>query len=143
MPRFMLNDQHWVKLSPIFMQQDIYHKPNLRLTVEAILYRMRVGCPWRDLPPEFGRWNSLYKRYNDWSAKGVFQSIFRTLSADSDTEWVFIEGSYVKAHQHSAGAASHDQQTLVSPDQTFASTDFLDYLSRPFSLIRIGIIMVL
>ena len=112
MPRFMLNDQHWAKLAPIFMQQDIYHKPNLRLTVEAMLYRMRVGCPWRDLPAEFGRWNSLYKRYSDWSAKGIFQIIFRTLSVDSDTEWVFIDGSYVKAHQHSAGAASHDQEAI-------------------------------
>ena len=65
MPRFMLSDQHWAKLARIFMQQDIYHKPNLRLTLEGILYRMRVGCPWRDLPPEFGRRNSLYKRYNE------------------------------------------------------------------------------
>ena len=112
MPRFMLNDQHWAKLAPIFMQQDIYHKPNLRLTVETMLYRMRVGCPWRDLPPEFGRWNSLYKRYNNWSEKGVFQRIFRTLSADSDTEWVFIDGSYAKAHQHSAGAASANDEAI-------------------------------
>ncbi len=77
-----------------------------------MLYRVRVGCPWRDLPPEFGWWNSVYKRDNDWSAKGIFQRIFRTLSADSDTEWVFIDGSYVKAHQHSAGAASYDQEAI-------------------------------
>ena len=112
MPRFMMNDQHWTKLAPIFIQYDIYHKPNLRLTVEAMLYRMRVGCPWRDLPAEFGRWNSLYKRYNNWSAKGVFQRIFRTLYSDSDTEQVFIDGSYIKVHQHSAGAASHNQEAI-------------------------------
>ncbi|MEC7118784.1 MAG: IS5 family transposase [Pseudomonadota bacterium] len=112
MPRFMLNDQHWAKLKPIFVQQAIYDKPNLRLTVEAMLYRMRVGCPWRDLPPEFGRWNSLYKRYNDWSEKGVFQRVFSLLSHDSDTEWIFIDGSYVKAHQHSAGAATSHQEAV-------------------------------
>ena len=112
MPRLMLNDQHWAKLKPIFVEQAIYDKPNLRLTIEAMLYRMRVGCPWRDIPPEFGRWNTLYKRYNEWSAKGIFQNIFSILSDESDTEWIFIDGSYIKAHQHSAGAASLDQEAI-------------------------------
>lgn len=78
MPRFMLNEQHWIKLKPTLIQQTIYDKPNLWLAVEAMLYRMRVGCPWRDLPPEFNRWNSLYKRYNDWSSKGIFQYFCET-----------------------------------------------------------------
>lgn len=37
---------------------------DLRMTVEGILYRMRSGCPWRDLPEAFGRWNTVYKRFN-------------------------------------------------------------------------------
>jgi hypothetical protein len=64
------------------------------------------------LPPAFGRWNSLYKRYNDWSEKGIFQRIFILLSHDSDTEWIFIDGSYVKAHQHSTGAATSHQEAV-------------------------------
>lgn len=55
MPRQMLNDEHWSKLKTILLQQGIYHKPDLRMTVEGILYRMRSGCPWRDLPEVFGR----------------------------------------------------------------------------------------
>lgn len=50
-------------------QQGIYDKPDLRLMVEAMLYRMRVGCPWRDLPAEFGSWNSIYQKFNRWSYK--------------------------------------------------------------------------
>ena len=61
-------------------------------------------CPWRDLPIEFGRWNSVFKRFNAWSAKGSILAIFKAISEDSDHEWSFIDGTIVKAHQHSAGA---------------------------------------
>ena len=44
------------------LQHRIYDKPTLRLIVETMLYRMRVGCPWRDLPAEFGCWNSIERK---------------------------------------------------------------------------------
>lgn len=62
MPRLLLSDEHWSKLRQILRQKAIYDKPGL--TVEGMLYRMRVGCPWRDLPKAFGCWNSIYKRFN-------------------------------------------------------------------------------
>ncbi|MCW8444674.1 transposase [Fluoribacter gormanii] len=49
MARLMLSDELWSKLRGIMLQPRIYDKPTLRLIVEAILYRMRIGCPWRDL----------------------------------------------------------------------------------------------
>ena len=64
MARLMLNDELWSKLRKIMLQQGIYDKPNLRLVVEAMLYRMRVGCPWRDLPASFGCWNSIYQQFS-------------------------------------------------------------------------------
>ena len=48
MPRLMLTDEHWSKLRVMMLEASIYGKPNLRMTVEGILYRMRTGCPWRD-----------------------------------------------------------------------------------------------
>ena len=61
MPRQMLTDEHWSKLKPILLQQGIYDKTDLRTTtVEGILYRMRTGCQWRDLPEAFGPWNTVY-----------------------------------------------------------------------------------
>ncbi len=56
MPRLMLSDEFWSKLEKILLQETIYNKRNLRMTVEGMLYRMRVGCPWRDLPKAFGIW---------------------------------------------------------------------------------------
>lgn len=69
MPRKLLTEESWSKLKPIMLQMQIYDKPDLRNTVEGILYRIRVGCPWRDLPEEFGRWDKIYKRFNEWSKK--------------------------------------------------------------------------
>ena len=62
MARLLLSDERWSKLKEIMLQHKIYNKPNLRMIVEAMLYRMRVGCPWRDLPIEFGFWHSIYQR---------------------------------------------------------------------------------
>lgn len=90
----------------------IYHKPNLRETVEGMLYRMRVGCPWRDLPKEFGCWNSIFQKFNRWSLKGKLMLLFKTLVQEPDLEWEFIDGSIVKAHQHSAGAATEENQAI-------------------------------
>lgn len=61
MPRTKLTDEYWSKLKPILLDAGIYDKPNLRMTVEGMLYRIRIGCQWRDLPKEFGKWNSVFK----------------------------------------------------------------------------------
>lgn len=113
MPRTMLPAPLWNKLF-LFMQQNglVYNKEEHRLTFEGILYRMRTGIPWRDLPDEFGKWNTVFRRFNAWSKKAIFGSLFKMLSEDTDTEWLFIDGSIVRAHQHSAGASSEEDEAI-------------------------------
>ncbi|MGH8433190.1 MAG: IS5 family transposase [Pseudomonas sp.] len=112
MPRLLLSDEHWSKLREILLHKTIYNKRDLRMTVEGMLYRMRTGCPWRDLPEAFGGWSKVYKRFNAWSASGKWLKVFQSLVTDPDMEWVFIDGSYAKAHQHSAGAASGKDEAI-------------------------------
>ncbi len=112
MNRLMLTDELWSKLKTIMLEHGIYDKPDLRMMVEGMLYRMRVGCPWRDLPFIFGLWNSVYQKFNRWSSKNKLMNIFKSLVKEPDLEWEFIDGSIVKAHQHSAGAASEDDQAI-------------------------------
>ncbi|GGJ49213.1 hypothetical protein GCM10009085_48440 [Pseudomonas avellanae] len=69
-------------------------------------------CPWRDLLKEFGSWSKIYKRFNAWSASGKWFKVLEVLRTDPDLEWVFVDGSYAKAHQHSAGAASTTDQAI-------------------------------
>ena len=108
MPRTMLNDQHWSKLKAILRNFNIYLKSNLRNFFEAILYRIRTGCPWRDLPEVFGNPNSIFKKYNRWSNKDKLMKIFKIFSESADHEWIFIDATHVRAHQHSAGISNQD-----------------------------------
>ncbi|WP_338111341.1 IS5 family transposase [Novacetimonas pomaceti] len=75
-----------------------------RLFVEAVLYRYRAGIPWRDLPARFGDWKNVHRRLRRWCEGGVIERIFRHLAADHDNEYMMIDSTIVRAHQHSAGA---------------------------------------
>jgi transposase len=108
----MLTDELWSKLKTIMRQHGIYDKPQLRLMVEGMLYRMRIGCPWRDLPSFFGLWNSIYQKFNRWSSEDKLIKIFKSLVQEPDLEWEFIDGSIVRARQHSTGAATEENQAI-------------------------------
>ena len=86
MQRLMLTDELWSKLRIIMDQFDIYDKPNLRMMVEGMLYRMMVGCSWRDVPSIFGYWNSIYQKFNHWSSKNKLTNIFKALAQDPDLD---------------------------------------------------------
>lgn len=94
------------------LKDRMYNKPTHRNTMEGILYRMRTGCPWRDVPESFGDWSAIDRRFNLWSKKGVLMRIFRSLRHEPDLEWEFIDGSIVKAHQHSTGARTEDDEGI-------------------------------
>mgnify|MGYP001560568824 FL=1 len=74
-----------------------------RLFVDAVMWIGKTGAPWRDLPEVYGKWSSVHKRFIRWSKNGVWQMIFNTLAVDADTEWLMIDSSIVRAHQHSSG----------------------------------------
>ena len=77
---------------------------NNRLFVEAVLWIARTGSPWRDLPAEFGKWFSVYTRFWRWSQRGVWERVFKALSDDPDFEYVMIDRTICRVHQHGAGA---------------------------------------
>jgi len=79
------------------------------MVIEGILFRARTGCPWRDLPAEFGNWSTVYGRHRRWSLDGSWAKILDVLRAGCDaaegTDWtVSADSTVVRAHPHAAGA---------------------------------------
>ena len=107
MERFGLRDDQWNQIKDILPGREGHvggTAADNRLFVEAVLYRFRTGMPWRDLPGRFGPWKSVHQRFSRWAKSGVFERIFRLLASDPDIEYMMIDATIVRAHQHSAGA---------------------------------------
>jgi transposase len=108
-----LTDAQWAKLAPLLLPQ----RPRMgrppkdhRLIVEAIVWLDRTGAPWRDLPSQFGPWETVASRFYRWRRQGIWDRVLAALQADTDArgelDWLlhFVDGSVVRAHQHAAGA---------------------------------------
>jgi putative transposase len=75
-----------------------------RMFIETVLWIVRTGSPWRDLPEAFGKWFTVYTRFWRWARKGVWEHIFKALCDDPDFEYVLIDGTLVRVRQHGTGA---------------------------------------
>ncbi len=107
MDRSVLSDEQWERVAPLLpgkVGDPGRSGENNRRFLEAVLWIARTGSPWRDLHAEFGKWNSVFKRFRRWAVKGVFEKIFTTLSGDPDFEYAIIDGTIVRVHQHGTGA---------------------------------------
>lgn len=65
---------------------------------------VRRLSPWRDLPEVFGDWNSVFRRFSRWSHKRVWWRIFAAMSDDPDFEYLIVDSTIIRAHQHASGA---------------------------------------
>lgn len=87
-------------------------KPNRdhRTIVNGMLWRLRTGAPWRDLPERYGPWETVYSRFRRWRQAGIWDRVLAAAQAEGDAagtlDWTlhFVDGSTVRAHQHAAGA---------------------------------------
>ena len=72
--------------------------------MEAVLWRARIGFPWRDVPKDFGNWNTIFKRFRRWAKAGVFERLFEAVNGEFDLEYALIDGTVVQVHQKASGA---------------------------------------
>ncbi len=110
MSRGDLTDAEWHILNPLLPDRG-ERGPAIadkRRTMNGILWVLRTGAPWRDLPDRYGKWNSAFVRFSrwSWSKLGVWDAVFEILASlgpPADEEHA-IDSTIVRAHQHAAGA---------------------------------------
>lgn len=113
MIRLYLPPVIYKKIEEKLEQIGVYKTDNLKLFIEAIIWRIRTGIPWRDLPDFFGPWKTIYNRFNAWSECGIWEELECAFLKEPDLEWLFIDGSYVKAHQHASGSREDESEKTI------------------------------
>jgi putative transposase len=73
-----------------------------RLFVNAVLWVLRSGAPWPDLPERYGKWKSVHTRFSRWAKSGVWERVFEVLTADRSNEYRMLDTTLVRAHQQAA-----------------------------------------
>ena len=112
MRRRVLSDTAWERIAPFIIgrpDQKGSTGRNNRMFLEGVLWIVRTGAPWRDLPGVFGEWNSVFRRFSRWSRKGVWWRIFEAMPDDPDFEYLIVDSTIIPA----ANAARFGEPTSM------------------------------
>jgi len=108
MHRYELTPEQWKHIQPLCAGKasDVGRTArDNRLFINAVLFIARSGCAWRDLPERYGKWNSVYQRFNRWAKQGRWEAIFQTLRQNDapDLDWAMLDTTSIRVHQQAAG----------------------------------------
>lgn len=106
-----LTETAWAVIEPLLPRNEGRGKPwaDHRRVINGILWKLRTGAPWRDLPERYGPWQTCHARLVRWQRDGTWDRVLAHVQMKSDAVgeviWeVRIDSSVVRAHQHAAGA---------------------------------------
>lgn len=110
--RHQLSDAQWELVAPLLPKGGGRGRPwhDHRRVLGGMLWVLRTGAPWRDLPEHFGKWKSVHARFARWRADGTWDRLLSHLQAELDAaekiDWELwcIDGSHVRASRAAAGA---------------------------------------
>ena len=120
--RHEISDADWDRIKDLLPGQPGQHggiAEDNRRFLNAVLWVARTGAPWRDLPERLGNWNSVWRRFDRWAAKGVWGRVMDALR-DPDLEWLILDSTAVRAHACAAGAKKSGTAAAARPSKRWA-----------------------
>ena len=103
--RYELSEAQWLRIEPLLpgkVGDPGRSGADNRLFVNGVLWVLRSGAHWHDLPERYGKWKSLHKRFSRWSKAGVWERLFNDLTKDADNQYLMLDSTLVRAHQQAA-----------------------------------------
>jgi transposase len=103
--RYELNQEQWERIAPLLPGKagdPGRTASDNRLFVNGVLWVLRSGAHWCDLPERYGRWKTAHKRFSRWAKAGVWDRVFADLIKDRDNQYLMIDSTLVRAHQQAA-----------------------------------------
>lgn len=117
--RYELNEQQWARIADLLPGKSTdpgRTARDNRLFVNGVLWILRSGAHWQDLPERYGKWKSVHKRFTRWAKAGVWEQVFTFLKDDPRNEYLMLDATLVRAHQQAAtgkGAAKKGERTRL------------------------------
>ena len=102
-----LNDKEWKRVEKILPATKKTGRPQIdsRVAFNGILWILKSGAPWRFLPAKYGKWNSVYKKFRQWTRAGVFTTLTKNDSESED--FLAMDSTFCKVHRHGLGACKN------------------------------------
>lgn len=107
MARLRISDRQWLRIQPMIPDGKPGGRPTLdrRIILDGILWILRTGAPWRDMPDEFGTWQTAWRVFDQWNSDGILDRILQNLQGDIsiNTKLWCIDGTVIRAQRCAAG----------------------------------------
>jgi putative transposase len=103
--RYELSDRQWQRIADLLPGKagdPGRTGADNRLFVNAVLWVLRSGAHWQDLPERYGKWKTVHKRFTRWADSGVWERVFASLTRDRDNQYLMLDTTLVRAHQQAA-----------------------------------------
>jgi transposase len=103
--RYELTNAQWVRIGPLLAGKASdpgRTGADNRLFVNAVLWIIRSGAHWHDLPERYGKYKTVHKRFTRWAKAGVWERVFASLTSDPDNQYLMLDSTVVRAHQQAA-----------------------------------------
>jgi transposase len=103
--RYELSEEQWGKIEKLLpgkVEDPGRSGADNRVFVNGVMWVLRSGARWHDLPERYGKWKTAHKRFTRWARAGVWEKVFESLIKDRKNDYLMLDSTLVKAHQQAA-----------------------------------------